>query len=127
MKIRFKDIPVEERPRERLIMYGANNLSNEELLMIILKTGTKNYSVKEVVINLLNSSNGIIGLKNMTLNSLSNIPGIGQVKAIELMAMIELSKRMNENISIKEMINCTNPSTIINYFNYLFKDRKSVV
>lgn len=124
MKIRFKDIPVEERPRERLIMYGANNLSNEELLMIILKTGTKNYSVKEVVINLLNSSNGIIGLKNMTLNSLSNIPGIGQVKAIELMAMIELSKRMNENISIKEMINCTNPSTIINYFNYLFKDKK---
>lgn len=124
MKIRFKDIPIEERPRERLIMYGANNLSNEELLMIILKTGTKNYSVKEVVINLLNSSNGIIGLKNMTLNSLSNIPGIGQVKAIELMAMIELSKRMNENISIKEMINCTNPSTIINYFNYLFKDKK---
>lgn len=124
VKIRFKDIPVEERPRERLIMYGANNLSNEELLMIILKTGTKNYSVKEVVINLLNSSNGIIGLKNMTLNSLSNIPGIGQVKAIELMAMIELSKRMNENISIKEMINCTNPSTIINYFNYLFKDKK---
>ena len=44
VKIRFKDIPVEERPRERLIMYGANNLSNEELLMIILKTGTKNYS-----------------------------------------------------------------------------------
>ena len=120
----LKGLPSEERPRERLIMYGANNLSNEELLMIILKTGTKNYSVKEVVINLLNSSNGIIGLKNMTLNSLSNIPGIGQVKAIELMAMIELSKRMNENISIKEMINCTNPSTIINYFNYLFKDKK---
>lgn len=122
--IKFKDIPIEERPRERLVMYGPNNLSNEELLMIILKTGTKNYSVKEVVIKLLNNSNGIIGLKNMTINKLSSIPGIGKVKAIEIMAMIELSKRMNENTSVKEMISCTNPTTIINYFNYLFKDKK---
>lgn len=122
--MKFKDIPKEERPRERLIMYGADKLSNEELLMIILKTGTKNYSVKEVSLNLLKSINNINNLKNITLKKLTNIPGIGPIKAIELMAVIELSKRINEEVSIKDIINCTNPIRIINYFNYLFKDKK---
>lgn len=122
--IKFKDIPLEERPRERLIMYGASNLSNEELLMIILKTGTKNYSVKEVSLNLLKSCNGISNMKNMTVNRLSKIPGIGKVKSIEIMALIELSKRMNENIGVKDIVSCTSPDIIINYFNYLFKDKK---
>ena len=45
--MKFKDIPIEERPRERLLTVGAELLSNEELLMIILKIGTKNYSVKK--------------------------------------------------------------------------------
>ena len=105
-------------------MYGEEFLSNEELLMIILKTGTKKYSVKEISLNLLKYCNSINNLKDMTLNTLTNIPGIGKVKAIELMAIIELSKRMNEEKTIKDIINCTNPENIIKYFNYLFKDKK---
>lgn len=120
----FKDIPIEERPRERLVMYGVDSLSNEELLMILLKTGTKNCSVKEVSINLLKECGGINKLKDMTLNMLINIKGIGKVKAIELVALIELSKRMNEIVTVNDIISCTNPSNIINYFNYLFKDKK---
>ncbi len=122
--IKFKDIPITERPRERLVIYGSESLSNEELLMIILKTGTKKYSVKEVSLNLLKSCNGINNLKDMTLNTLTSIEGIGRVKAIEILAIIELAKRMNEEESIKNMINCINPKTIITYFNYLFKDKK---
>ncbi len=91
--------------------------------MIILKTGTKKYSVKDISNNLLKYTGGINNLKKMTLNSLIKIPGIGQVKAIELMAIIELSKRMDEENLIKKVITCTNPKTIINYFNYLFKDK----
>ena len=120
----FKDIPIEERPRERLSMYGENNLSNEELLMIILKTGIRGLSVKEVSLNLLKECGELSNLKSMTLNRLMKIKGIGRVKAIELMAIIELSKRMNEVISIGDVIYCTNPNNIINYFNYLFKDKK---
>ena len=120
----FKDIPIEERPRERLVMYGVDSLSNEELLMILLKTGTKNCSVKEVSINLLKECGGINNLKDMTLNKLINIKGIGKVKAIELVALIELSKRMNEIVTVNDIISCTNPSNIINYFNYLFKNKK---
>ena len=122
--IKFKDIPVEERPRERLVNYGVDSLSNEELLMIILKTGTKNLSVKELSLNLLKSCVGINNLKNMSLNKLMKIEGIGKVKAIELVAIIELSRRMNQSVSINDVKYCTNPSNIINYFNYLFKDKK---
>ena len=121
--LKFKDIPTEEKPREKLVLYGSNNLSNEELLMILLKTGTKKYSVKELAYNLLKTSGGINNLKNITLNKLENIEGIGKVKAIEILAMIELGKRINNQESLNEMISCTNPITIINYFNYLFKDK----
>ena len=101
-----------------------NFVNNEELLMIILKTGTKKYSVKEVSINILKYFNGLSNLKNATPNTLRNIEGIGYVKAIELTAIIELAKRINEHTTIKDIITCTDPISIINYFNYLFKDKK---
>lgn len=91
--------------------------------MIILKTGTKKYSVKDISNNLINYSKGIKNLKNMTINKLINIPGLGKVKSIELMAIIELAKRMNEELLIKDVINCTSPQSIIKYFNYLFKNK----
>lgn len=119
----FKDLPNEDKPRERLIQYGAKNLSNEELLMIILKSGTKKYSVKELAIELLKTSKGISNFKNMTYQKLMEINGIGHVKAIELEAIIELSKRIYMEKNIKDVINCTNPETIIYYFNSLFKDK----
>lgn len=120
---KFKNLPNEEKPRERLKLYGSVNLSNEELLMIILKTGTKKYSVKELAFNLLKQTNGINNLKNLTLNKLKEIEGIGEVKAIEILAIIELSNRINAPIKETDLFKCNNPVSIINYFNYLFKDK----
>ena len=97
MSILIKDIPVLERPRERFLKYGSSNLSNEELLSIILKNGTKSSSVKELSNNILKELNDITNLKDMTINSLKRIKGIGEVKAITLMASIELGKRVYEN------------------------------
>lgn len=122
--IKFKDIPESEKPRERLISYGAEQLSNEELLMIILKTGTKKYSVKELAIQLLSKCQDIRNLKEMTLNQLVKIEGIGKVKAIELLAITELGKRIYMSINETDMINCTNPNNIIHYFNSLFLDKR---
>ncbi len=122
--MKLKEIPIMERPREKLVMYGASKLSNEELLMIILKSGTRSYSVKEIGFNLLSYLGGIGNLKNMTLSELKKVKGIGKVKAIELVAIIELSRRMNEVVSISDVMYCTNPLNIINYFNYLFKNKK---
>lgn len=97
MSILIKDLPVLERPRERFLKYGSSNLSNEELLSIVLKNGTKSNSVKELSNNILKELNDITNLKDMTINSLKRIKGIGEVKAITLMASIELGKRVYEN------------------------------
>lgn len=122
--MKFKNLPDEEKPRERLYLYGAQNLSNEELMMILLKTGTKKQSVKDLSFALLIESGGVRNLKNMTYQKLIQIDGIGKVKAIEILALIELSKRMQEQISLPDILNCASPSNIITYFNYLFLDKK---
>lgn len=122
--IRFKEIPDEEKPRERLFLYGANCLSNEELIMILLKTGTKNRSVKELAIDLLSKSGGISSFKNFSYQSLCEIEGIGRVKAIEILALIEFAKRLNTSISKRELISFVNPDVIVRYFNELFFDVK---
>lgn len=122
--MKFKNLPDEEKPRERLYLYGAKNLSNEELMMILLKTGTKKQSVKDLSFALLIESGGVRNLKNMTYQKLIQIDGIGKVKAIEILALIELSKRMQEQISLSDILNCASPSNIITYFNYLFLDKK---
>lgn len=120
----LKNIPNEDRPRERLIKYGVENLSNEELIAIILKTGSKKNSVKELANNILCKVKDIRELKNMRINNLIDIEGIGKVKAIELLSAIELGRRVYESNDYNEMISLVEPKYIINYFNYLFKDEK---
>ena len=122
--INFKELPNTEKPRERLVNKGKENLSNEELLSIILKTGTKDKSVKEVSYELLNLVKDIRNLKDVSINTLTNIKGIGKVKAIELLAVIELGKKIYKEENDKHLINYKSPVNIINYFNYLFKDKK---
>ncbi len=104
--ILVKDIPILDRPRERLIKYGVINLSNEELLSIVLKNGTKNESVMSLSYNILKSINNISDLKDITINKLTKINGIGEVKAITLVASIELGRRVyKEQNNIKVLLN----------------------
>ena len=121
--IKFKDIPNSDKPRERLYNYGEENLSNEELLSIILKTGSKKYSVKEVSLKLLEMFGDITKLKDIGINSLTNVSGIGKVKATELKAAIELGRRVYSNNNI-ENIKFKNPKDIYNYFYPLIGDKK---
>ena len=90
---KIKDIPELERPRERLKTVGASNLSDKELLAIILKTGTKDKSVNNLSLDILKEYN-LEDLKDININMLTNIKGIGEVKAIELIASIELGRRI---------------------------------
>lgn len=122
--MKFKNIPDNEKPRERLIKYGVENLSNEELLAIILKTGTKKCNVKELANNILCEFKDIKELRNIRINNLINVEGIGKIKAIELLAAIELGKRVYYEDDYEELVTLTNPSTIIKYFNNLFKNVK---
>lgn len=124
MIYKIKDIPEEERPRERLLKYGVESLSDSELLAILLKTGTKDFSVKDIAIELLNSIKSIHDLKNITISNLIHIKGIGQIKAIELLATIELGKRIYLQETSEEKIKLNNPSSIYKSSKYLFYDKK---
>ncbi len=90
---KIKDIPTKERPRERLLQVGVNNLTDKELLAIILKTGTKNLSALDLAIEILNKYD-LYSMKDLSVNKLKTIKGIGEVKAQELIAAIELGKRI---------------------------------
>lgn len=122
--INFKNIPESDKPRERLYQYGSENLSDEELISIILKTGTKGMSVKEVSLKLLESVGNIKKLKDIGINTLMGINGIGKVKAIEIKAAIELGRRIYiENNKLGGII-LNNSLKIYEYFKDLVGDKK---
>ncbi|MBJ6745332.1 DNA repair protein RadC [Streptococcus sp. 121] len=83
-------------PRERLLEEGAEQLSNQELLAILLRTGLKGRSSLEVAQILLKHIQSLAELRYLTLSELQEIPGVGRVKAIELKAMVELGKRIDQ-------------------------------
>lgn len=122
--MKFRDIPSNLKPRERLIVYGKENLSDEELLSIILKTGTKNKNVKELSLDLLSSFGSLKKFRELNYKQLIDTSGIGKAKACEILAVVELGKRIFENITIQDVIECINPVNIINYFHYLFDEKK---
>ena len=88
-------------PRERLAKEGVEALSNQELLAILLRTGTRQASVFEIAQKVLSNLSSITDLKKMTLQELQSLSGIGRVKAIELQAMIELGHRIHKHETLE--------------------------
>lgn len=118
MSYKIKEIPKQERPRERLKSNGPEQLADNELLAIILKTGTKNKNVSELALEIL-KSNPLYSLKDISFQQLTTIKGIGEVKAIELLAAIELGKRifLREKIQLQRI---TTAKEVWQKMNYLF-------
>ena len=119
----MKEIPLEERPRERIIKYGPSKLSNEELLSIILRCGTRNKSVNELSRDILKEFNGLNNLKSSTINRLNNINGMGVSKSTIILATIELGKRIYLDNNNRKIV-LKNPKSIFEYTKYLFNDKK---
>lgn len=90
----IREMPVSERPRERLAKYGPEALSTAELLAILLRTGTANESVLGVAERVLARFRTVRELCGADLAELSRVHGIGPVKAIEIRAALELGKRL---------------------------------
>lgn len=88
-------------PRERLAQEGVEALSNQELLAILLRTGTRQVSVFEIAHKVLSNLSSLTDLKKMTLQELQSLSGIGRVKAIELQAMIELGHRIHKHETLE--------------------------
>jgi len=102
----IKDLPINERPREKLINQGPDKLSNTELLAILIKTGSKNKSSIEIASEIIQlMKNGINELNNITVQELCKINGIGEAKAAYILSAVELAKRINmDHFLIKEKI-----------------------
>ena len=112
MKIKMKELPISERPYEKLKTYGAEKLTNSELLAILIKNGTKEYTAIDLANNVLKLNDNkekedLSFLQDVSISELMNIKGIGEVKAIQILAVCELVKRINkpinkQNIKIKD-------------------------
>lgn len=95
----MKDLPPEERPREKLLSKGVHALSSSELLAILIRTGRKDESVMRVAERLLNNfsregSNGLSALSTALPQEMTKVKGLGEAKAVTIAAAIELGKRM---------------------------------
>ncbi|WP_036688118.1 RadC family protein [Paucisalibacillus globulus] len=92
----IKDVPKEDRPRERLLHLGANHLSNQELLAILLGSGTREESVMALANRLLMHFEGLKLLKDATIEELTAIKGIGSAKGVLILSALELGKRLSQ-------------------------------
>ena len=98
MAIMVRDLPLSERPREKLSLYGASCLSNAELLAILLRTGTREESALRIAENVLASckETGILAIVHLSPVELSAIHGVGPTKAATILAAVELGRRLSQ-------------------------------
>lgn len=118
--MKLKELPLSERPREKLLKYGKENLSDSELLALVIKTGSKKESALDLSINLLKKIEKIQNLKYLNYEMLTEINGIGKAKAIELLAIAELCKRLYYDLDNDEKIKFSKPEVIYEKNKYLF-------
>ncbi|WP_407407947.1 DNA repair protein RadC [Peribacillus sp.] len=92
----IRDYPKEERPRERFLQDGPQSLSNQELLALLLRTGSKEESVLQLSNRLIKAFEGFRLLKEASVEELTEIKGIGEAKAIQILASVELGRRIHK-------------------------------
>ncbi|MZQ85905.1 DNA repair protein RadC [Paenibacillus sp. 5J-6] len=109
----LREVPTEERPRERMLQYGAGALSHAELLAIILRTGTVSESAVRLASRILSESGGLRSLVDMSKDQLTQIKGIGDAKALQILAGIELGRRIAKS-TFSERITIRSPKDIAN-------------
>lgn len=118
----MKELPLSERPYEKFETEGAEKLSEKELLTVIIRTGTKLKRADEVALKVLEScgADGIQALWNMDIKQLCHIPGIGRVKAIQILCVCELAKRLARGKRILGT-KVSSPEDIVSYYNVHLK------
>ena len=114
----IKDMLKEERPYEKCLLHGAQHLSDVELLAVLLRTGTKGLNSLALAERVLQDPEGeqsILAIHHLTLQKLKKIKGIGEVKAIQILCLSELAKRLAK-ASAKQGLIFQMPSTIAEYY-----------
>lgn len=95
----IKELPEEERPREKLLRCGADKLSDIELLAILLRTGTKGKSVIKIAEEIFESAGGTFkGLAGKDMDEITKTPGVKNAKVITVAAALEISRRVSKQV-----------------------------
>jgi DNA repair protein RadC len=118
-KLRMKDLPLNERPYEKLEKFGEQMLSNAELLSIIIRTGSRtetSVALAQRVLAQDKGGEGLTFLYDVSLEQLMSIKGIGRVKAIQIKALMEFSKRIASTFSFNNRITIKSPQDISRLF-----------
>ena len=123
----MKNLPESERPYEKFLQYGENSLSDAELLAIVIKTGTKKENSIDIARRILHGNhNNLLNLYDLSYRDLQHFPGIGQVKAIQLKAVAELSRRIAKT-QRGYQLKMDNPASIANYYMEQLRHRKEEI
>ena len=115
----MKELPHDERPYERCVKSGPEHLSDAQLLAVTLRTGSTQESVLELAARILElggPGEGILGLLHLSLPELMSVKGIGQVKAIQLQCIGELSRRIWKRKAIKSPVRFNDPAQVAEYY-----------
>ncbi|WP_035322595.1 RadC family protein [Peribacillus kribbensis] len=110
----IKDYPAEERPRERFIQEGPGALSIQELIALLLRTGSKNESVLQLSNRLISHFEGLRLLRDASLEEMMSLKGIGEAKAIQVLAAVELGRRIS-NLSFHDRYVIRSPEDCADY------------
>lgn len=116
-----KEMNPDDQPREKLIKYGSESLSDAELLAILLRTGSRKMNVIQMAQALLNTYGGLRHLARKDWQDLQTIPGMGKVKSLTLAAVFELSRRI-QTASLGDQIQITSPDDAVAYFGPKLRD-----
>ena len=124
MKMQINQMPLKERPREKLLSRGAQNLTDAELLAIFLRTGVKGLNAIELSEQLLLAQGSIQGLFSLSCAQFCQQLGLGPAKYVQLQAVLELSKRFFQEQITREAV-FDSPWAVVNYLKCaLQKERK---
>lgn len=119
---KIKDLPIDDRPREKLILRGPQSLTDAELLAILLRTGTKGRSVVNVAQEMIFKDGNLARLASKTLSDLRKNPGVGKDKAATLQAAFEISRRIQSQNKWLFDKRVTSPEDVAEIFLPLFRD-----
>jgi DNA repair protein RadC len=108
--------PIYERPREKLVQIGAENLTSAELLALLLASGTSNLNAVDIGKALIRQFESLKNLSQASLKELQEIEGIGPAKAITLQAAFQLSRNMQKEIAEEKIVYCHNPTDVARIF-----------
>lgn len=121
--MKVKELPIDDRPREKLSLRGVQSLSDTELIAILLRTGTKGKSVIQLAQEIIQKSGGLNNLMSQTSESIQKHLGVGKDKAATLLAAFELSRRVDSQKKLFSIKKISSPKDVAEIFIPILRDK----